>query len=130
MVLKEKGTQCQLNGSSTLVPMDAREFYTQIDKADDGLKAVSVDLYKIFRDTDHLQYIFSDLSEKAAEIEDENKRERFESVLSYLSERLYEIGEECYKLSGEIDEVREFDLSELVVEAEEMEKEEKKKAAN
>ena len=110
--------------------MDAREFYTQIDKADDGLKAVSVDLYKIFRDTDHLQYIFSDLSEKAAEIEDENKRERFESVLSYLSERLYEIGEECYKLSGEIDEVREFDLSELVVEAEEMEKEEKKKAAN
>lgn len=110
--------------------MDAREFYTQIDKADDGLKAVSVDLYKIFRDTDHLQYIFSDLSEKAAEIEDENKRERFESVLSYLSERLYEIGEECYKLSGEIYEVREFDLSELVVEAEEMEKEEKKKAAN
>lgn len=107
--------------------MAAREFYAQIGKADDDFKAVSVDLYKIFRDTDHLQYIFSDLAEKAAEIEDEDKRERFESVLSYLSERLYEIGEECYKLSAEIDEVREYDLSELVVESEEMENEEKKK---
>ena len=109
-----------------LVPMDAREFYTQIDKADDGLKAVSGDLWGIFSGTDHLQYIFSDLAEKAAEIEDEEKRERFESVLSYLSERLYEISDECYKLSAEIDNVREYDFSELVVEAEEMEKEEKK----
>lgn len=107
--------------------MDAREFYAQIDKADDELKAVGVDLYKIFRDTDHLQYIFSDLAEKAAEIEDEEKRERFESVLSYLSERLYEMGEECYKLSAEIDNVREYDLSELVIEADEIAKEEKKK---
>lgn len=107
--------------------MDAREFYAQIDKADDELKAVSGDLYKIFRDTDHLQYIFSDLAEKAAEIEDEEKRERFESVLSYLSERLYEMGEECYKLSAEIDNVREYDLSELVIEADEIAEEEKKK---
>ena len=98
--------------------MDAREFYAQIDKADDELKAVGVDLYKIFRDTYHLQYIFSDLAEKAAEIEDKEKRNRFESVLLHLSDRLYEIGEECYKLSGEIDTVREYDLSELVVEAE------------
>lgn len=110
--------------------MDAREFYTQIDKADDELKAVSFDIYKIFRDTDHLQHIFSDLAEKAAEIEDEDKRERFESVLSYLSDRLYEIGEECYKVSAEIDKVREYDLSELVVEADEMAYEEKKKLSN
>ena len=107
--------------------MDAREFYAQIDEADDGLKAVSGDLWGIFRDTDHLQHIFSDLAEKAAEIEDEDKRERFESVLSYLSERLYEMGEECYKLSAEIDNVREYDLSELVVEADYMAAEEKKK---
>ena len=107
--------------------MDKREFYAQIDKADDELKAVGVALYKIFRDTDHLQYIFSDLAEKAAEIEDEEKRERFESVLSYLSERLYEMGEECYKLSAEIDNVREYDLSELVIEADEIAEEEKKK---
>lgn len=100
--------------------MDAREFYAQLDKADDGLKAVSGDLYKISRDTIHLQHMFSDLSEKAAEIEDENKRDRFETLLSYLSERLYEISEECYKLSGEIENVREYDFSELVVEAEEM----------
>jgi hypothetical protein len=107
--------------------MDAREFYAQIDKADDEFKTVGVDLYKIFRDTDHLQYIFSDLAEKAAEIEDEEQRERFESVLSYLSERLYEIGEECYKLSAEIEEAREYDLSELVIEADEIAEEEKKK---
>lgn len=106
--------------------MDARNFYAQIDKADDGLKVVSGDLWKIFSDKDHLQYIFSDLAEKAAEIEDEEKRERFESVLAYLSDRLYEIGEECYKLSGEIDNLREYDFSELVVEAYEMAKEEKK----
>ena len=107
--------------------MDAREFYAQIDKADDELKAVSGDLWKVYSDTDHLEYIFINLAEKAAEIEDEEKRERFESVLSYLSDRLYEIGEECYKLSGEIDNVREYDLSELVVEAEYMADEEKKK---
>ena len=74
-----------------------------------------------------MQYIFSDLAEKAAEIEDEEKRERFESVLSYLSERLYEIGEEFYKLSAEIETVREYDLSELVIEADEIAEEEKKK---
>lgn len=110
--------------------MDAREFYAQIDKADDELNAVSGDLYKIFSATDHLQYIFSNLGEKAAEIEDEEKRERFESVLFYLSSRLNEISEECYKLSGEIDNVREYDFSELVVEAEEMADEDKKNPSN
>ena len=110
--------------------MDAREFYAQIDKADDELKAVGVDLYKIFRDTYHLQYIFSDLAEKAAEIEDEEKRERFESVLSYLSERLYEIGEEFYKLSGEIDKMREGLDIEADVMADVMAEEEKKKPSN
>lgn len=110
--------------------MDAREFYAQIDKADDELKAVSFDIYKISRDTIHVQHMFSDLSEKAEEIEDEEKRERFETLLSYLSERLYEIGEECYKLSGEIDDVREYNFSELVVEAEEMADEDKKNPSN
>lgn len=107
--------------------MDARDFYAQLDKADDELKAVSCDLYKIFSATDHLQYIFSNLGEKAAEIEDEDKRDRFETVLFYLSSRLNEISEECYKLSAEIDNVREYDLSELVIEADEIADEEKKK---
>ena len=110
--------------------MDAREFYAQLDKADDELKAVSGDLYKIFSVTDHLQYIFSNLGEKAAEIEDEDKRDRFETVLFYLSSRLNEISEECYKGSAEIDNVREYDLSELVIEADEIAEEEKKKTAN
>lgn len=110
--------------------MDARDFYSQIDKADDDFKAVSVNLMRIFGDADHLQYIFGDLSKEAAEIEDEEKREKFEIVLSYLSERLDEISEKCYKLSAEIDRAREFDLSELIVEAEEMANEEKKKPSN
>lgn len=110
--------------------MDAREFYAQLDKADDELKAVSGDLYKIFSATDHLQYIFSNLGEKAAEIEDEDKRDRFETVLFYLSCRLNEISEECYKVSGEIDRVREYDFSELVEEAEYIANEEKKKPSN
>ena len=38
-----------------------------------------------------------------------------------------DLWEECYKLSGEIDDVREYNFSELVVEAEYMADEEKKK---
>lgn len=110
--------------------MDAREFYAQIDKADDELREVGVKLWEIFRDADHLQHIFRDLAEKAAEIEDEEKRERFETVLWYLGDRLDEIGEGCYKVSGEIDNMREYSLSELVVEADEMAEEEKKKPSN
>lgn len=110
--------------------MDAREFYAQIDKADDELREVGVKLWEIFRDADHLQYIFSNLGEKAAEIEDEEKRDRFETVLFYLSSRLNEISEECYKVSGEIDNMREYSLSELVGEAEEMAEEERKKPSN
>lgn len=106
--------------------MDARDFYAQIDKADDDFKAVSVDLFRIFRDTDHLYFIFKNLSEQAENIKDEDKREMFESELAYLSELLYEIGEKCYDISAEIDKVREFNLSELIVEAEEMADEEKK----
>ena len=59
--------------------MDAREFYARIENADDELNAVSVDLDKIFRDTDHLQHIFSDLAEKAAEIEDEDNLNSLEA---------------------------------------------------
>lgn len=110
--------------------MDAREFYAQIDKADDDLKAVSGDLWEIFRATDHLQYIFSNLGEKAAEIEDENKRDRCETVLFYLSSRLNEISEECYKLSGEIDKMREGLDIEADVMADVMADEEKKNPSN
>ena len=91
--------------------MDAREFYAQLDKADDELNAVSGDLYKIFSATDHLQYIFSDLAEKA-------------------SNRLNEISEECYKLSGEIDKMREGLDIEADVMADVMAEEEKKKPSN
>lgn len=106
--------------------MDAREFYSQIDKADDELNAVSVDLFRISSDADHLYFIFSDLSEQAENIKDEERREKFQSVLTYLSNLLDEIGDKCCDISAEIDTVREYDLSELVVEAGEMAEGEKK----
>lgn len=108
--------------------MDAREFYARIDKADDELNAVSVDLFRISSDADHLYFIFSDLSEQAENIKDEERREKFQSVLTYLSNLLDEIGDKCCDISAEIDTVREYDLSELVVEAGEMADEEKKAA--
>lgn len=106
--------------------MDARDFYDQIDKADDELKAMSDDLWKMSSDADHLYFIFKNLSEQAENIKDEEKREMFESELAYLSELLDEIGEKCCDISAEIDKVRELNLSELIVRAEEMAAEEKK----
>lgn len=110
--------------------MDAREFYAQIDKADDDFKAVSVDLFRISSDADYLHFIFRDLSEQAENIKDEERREKFQSELAYLSELLDEIGEKCCDISAEIDKVRELNLSELVVRAEEMADEEKEKPSN
>lgn len=104
-------------------------FYRGIDKADDGLDELSSSLRHIFSEADHLNYVFRELTRDAAKIKDEDKREKFETVLSYFPYCLYEISEKCYEMSAEIDKVREFGLSELVVESEEMAKE-KKKAAN
>lgn len=103
--------------------MDAREFYAQIDKADDELNEVSRSLMHIFKDTDHLNHVFDKLAMDAEKIKDKDKREKFETVLSYFPYCLYEISEKCYKMSAEIDKVREFGLSELVIEAEKMAKE-------
>lgn len=113
----------QSNGTSSL---DYGAFYSQIDKADDGLDEVSRDLRRIFRDTDHLSFMFENLASKAEKIEDEEKREKFTSELMYLEDRLYEIGEQCYAISAEIDRVREYNLSELLVEGEELAEEVKK----
>lgn len=110
--------------------MDSRDFYDQIDKADDELKVVSDGLWKMSSDADHLYFIFKNLSEQAENIKDEEKREMFESELAYLSDLLDEIGEKCCDISAEIDKVREFNLSELIVRAEEMADEEKKKPSN
>lgn len=100
--------------------MDAGEFYAQIDQADDELAEVSRSLMDIFRDAHHLNHIFEKLARDAEKIKDEEKREKFCSVLSYLSGRLYEIGDQCCDISTEIDGVRECNLSELIIEAEEM----------
>lgn len=95
-------------------------FYRGIDKADDELAEVSRSLMHIFRDTDHLNHIFEKLARDAEKIEDEEKSEKFMVILSYLSDRLYEIGDQCYDISTKIDGVRECNLSELIIEAEEM----------
>ena len=61
---------------------------------------------------------------------DEEKIESFETLLWYLSNRLNEISEECYKLSGEIDKMREGLDIEADVMADVMAEEEKKKPSN
>lgn len=106
--------------------MDAREFYAQIDQADDELAEVSRSLMDIFRDAHHLNHIFAKLARDAEKIKDEEKREKFCSVLSYLSDRLYKIGDQCCDISTEIDMALGCDFGELVDEAEEMADEEKK----
>lgn len=108
--------------------MDAMEFYAQIDKADDELAEVSRSLMHIFRDAHHLNHIFEKLARDAEKIKDKEKSEKFMVILSSLSDRLYEIGDQCYDISTKIDGVRECNLSELIIEAEEMA--EGEKAAN
>ena len=110
--------------------MDAREFYDQIEKADDELVELSYAFDDLMRKTEDCSSRLEELATDAAEIKDEEKREKFASVLSILICRLNEISEECYKVSGEIDNVREYDFSELVIEADEMADEEKKNPSN
>lgn len=110
--------------------MDKRGFYAQIDKADDELAEVSRSLMHIFRDAHHLNHIFEKLARDAEKIKDKEKSKKFMVILSSLSDQLYKIGDQCYDISTEIDGVRECNLSELIIEAEEMAKEEKKPLTN
>ena len=120
MVLKEKA----------LVPMDAREFYAQIDEADDGLHELIESLGDICSATNNLKYIFEKITRGAANIKDEEKREKFSSVLSYLNDRLHELGEQCKDICADFSNLRYCDFSELVEEAEYIANKEKKKTAN
>ena len=107
-------------------PLDWFGFYRGIDKADDGLNELIRSLWNISSEADHLSYIFEELTRDAKKIKDEEKREKFKGVLSYLSERLYEIGEECNGIGIDLDMMRNCDLIEILGDAEEMEKKKKK----
>lgn len=107
-------------------PLDWFGFYRGINKADDGLGELIRSLWDISSEADHLNYVFEELARDAEKIKDEEKREKFKGVLSYLSARLYEIGEKCNGIGIDLDMMRECDFIELVEEAEEMADEEKK----
>ena len=107
--------------------MDAREFYAQLDKADDELNELIRSLWNISSEADHLNYVFEELARDAEKIKDEEKREKFKGVLSYLSEQIHELGERCNAIGIDLDMVRECDFIELVEEAEEMANEEEEK---
>jgi len=110
--------------------MDAREFYAQIDKADDDLYELIRSLWNICSEADNLKYIFEEITRGAENIKDEEKREKFSSVLSYLNDRLHEISEQCNDIGIDLDMVRDCDFIELVEEAEYIANEEEKKTAN
>ena len=106
--------------------MDAREFYAQLDKADDELYELIRSLWNICSEADNLKYIFEEITRGAENIKDEEKREKFSSVLSYLNDRLHEISEQCNECNDigiDLDMVRDCDFIELVEEVEEMAKE-------
>lgn len=111
-------------------PLDWFGFYRGIDKADDRLNELIRSLWDISSEADHLNYVFEELTSDAAKIKDEEKREKFKGVLSYLSEQIHELGERCNAIGIDLDMVRECDFIELVEEAEEMAEGEKKPLTN
>lgn len=113
----------ELNENS---PLDAEEFYQQIEAADDKLDRLSTALWDAGRAAEDLSvYTFEQLADMAEKIEDEERHDKF-STFFYLSEVLDEITDKCLDLSKKIDTLREYNLSELVCEAEEMAEEIKK----
>lgn len=100
--------------------MDAREFYAQIDKAYKEL----IDIDKGFRGlrerTQGFAACLEELARDAEKIKDKDKNEKFCSVLSYLSERIYEFDKQENTIDSFLDSVRYYDFIDLVNEAEEM----------
>lgn len=104
--------------------MDAREFYAQIDKADDELIEINKGFLGLRRRTQAFASCLEELARDAAEIKDKDKNDKFASVLSYLSERIYEFDKQDNTIDSFLENVRYYDFIDLVDEAEEMAQEE------
>ena len=106
--------------------MNYSAFYRQINKADDRLIEISRAFNDLRLRTEDFSSCLDELARDAEKIKDEEERERFNNVLAYFSERLYEISEQCDDLSGELNEVHHCDFNKILVKAEGMAMEEKK----
>lgn len=102
--------------------MDAREFYAQIDKAYNELIDINKGFLSLRLKTQNFVSCLEKLASDAANIKDKDKREKFSSVLSYLSEKIYEFDKQDKTIDSFLDSVRHYDFIDLVNEAEEMTK--------
>lgn len=107
--------------------MDAREFYAQIDKAYNEIIDINKGFLSLRLKTQNFASCLEELARDAANIKDKDKNEKFCSVLSYLSEKIYEFDKQDKTIDSFLDSVRHYDFIELVNEAEEMAKEEEEK---
>lgn len=107
--------------------MDAREFYAQIDKAYKELIDIKREFFVLWRRFKGFSCRLEELASDATDIKDEEKRERFESVLSSLSEQSYKCDELWHDISAYFANTHYYDSVELVAMAEEMANEEEEK---
>lgn len=105
---------------------DYLEFYRQIDQAYNEL----IEIRRVFRElrkrTEGFSSRLEGLASDATKIKDKEKNDKITSVLSYLSERFHEIGEQGHDIDSFLDHVRYYDFLYLLDDAEEMTEGEKK----
>lgn len=105
-----------------LVPMDAREFYAQIDKADKDLLEICYAFNDLKLKAEDFSSRLEELATEAEKIDSKKEREMFKNVLECYADRLHAISEQCSDLSGELDEAHHCDFVDILVRAEEMAK--------
>ena len=102
--------------------MDAMEFYSQIDQAYNELIEIRRAFIGLRKRTKGFSSRLEELASDATKIKDKEKNDKITSVLSYLSERFHEIGEQGYDIDSFLDHVRYYDFLYLLDDAEEMTK--------
>ena len=107
--------------------MDYSAFYRQINKADDRLIEISRAFNDLRLRTEDFSSCLEELATEAEKIDIKKEREIFKNVLECYADRLHAISEQCDDLSGELDEAHHCDFVDILVRAEEMADEEKKK---
>lgn len=99
---------------------DYMKFYRQIDQAYKELIEINKGFLGLRKRTQGFADCLEELARDAAEIKDKEKSEKFSSVLSYLSEKIYEFDKQDKTIDSFLDSVRHYDFIDLVNEAEEM----------
>ena len=102
--------------------MDAREFYAQIDQAYNELIEIRRAFIGLRKRAKAFSSRLEGLASDATKIKGKEKNQKVASVLSYLSERFHEIGEQGHDIDSFLDHVRYYDFLHLLDDAEEMTK--------